>query len=147
MVVGCSEERSAGQPWCKVMTHTTHRHNTQPNKSFRASISGWMFVSSHTTQTHKHFLVAVHQLIHTDAHTDQRDSFKFEMFEMFECVVWMRRCEKQAAESRTVMVHGGTIVSSESVASCFCLVSAMICVSSAQRDTLGVCRTRDGAAV
>ncbi len=141
-----SEERSAGQSWCKVITHNTHRHNTQPNKSFRASISGWIFVTSYYL-THKHFLVAVFQLIYTDAHTDQRDSFKFEMFEMFECVVWMRRCEKQAAESRTVMVHGGTIVSSQSVASCFCLVSAVACVSCAYRDTLGLCRARDGAAV
>ena len=82
----------------------------------------------HTIQTHKHLLVAVQQLIHTDAYTDQRDSFKFETFE---CVVWMRRCERQPAESRTVMAHGGTIVSSESVGSCFCLVSAVTCVSCA----------------
>ena len=55
----------------------------------------------HTTQTHKHLLVAVQQLIHADAYKDQGYSFKFEMLE---CVVWMRRCERQAAESRTVIV-------------------------------------------
>ena len=46
------------------------------------------------------------------------------------------------------MVHGGTIVSSKSVARSFYLVSPMTCVSCAQRDTLvDMCRARDGTAV
>ena len=152
-----------------MCTHTTpnylcvHTHHTPPHHT--CGISGWMLkckhkrldisckhkagcLIPHTTQTHKHLLVAVQQLIHTDAYTDQRDSFKFERFE---CILWIHSCGRQAAESRTVMVHGGTIVSSESVASCFRLVSAMTCVSwhSVPNAThLGaMCRARDGAAV